>query len=68
MAELTEFDVAKRVEAIIAMRGDYEAAHGAEDELHLDVLKAIASGNVEAVGMARVAIMTEGIDFPRYCA
>lgn len=80
---MTPEDVRARVDQIREFAGpgcDYEALHGDEDKLHLDVLKAIAErwgqpifdrwgqSTFDPVGLAREAIKTEHIDFPRYGA
>jgi len=62
-------DVRKRVERIRAMAGDYEVAHGEEDELYRDVLEMAAKQKHSNVGAcAREALKAQAIDFPRYCA
>jgi len=49
--------------------GDYEAAHGLEDELFEDVLTAIAERTCDdPVACAREAVKTTEIEFARYCA
>jgi hypothetical protein len=48
--------------------GDYEAAHGEEDDLWRDVLRAIADGADNPRAMAREALETTHIDFERYTA
>lgn len=65
---LTPADVRKRVKAIAAMRHDDEGAHAAEDELHRDVLAAIAAGAAKPEVLAREAMATRNIDFARWCA
>jgi hypothetical protein len=64
-------EVQTRVKLIRTMAGDPEAAHGAEDSLHYDVLSAIATGEIkgkEARECASLASTTEGIDFKRWTA
>lgn len=66
---MTEKDVLERVRKIMNCRADYEAAHGMEDELHRDVLRAIANGECEdAPACAEVALSTAQIVFARWCA
>lgn len=47
---------------------DEELAHIKEDNLHVGVLKAIASGNHDARNLAYEALKTEEIDFNRWHA
>jgi len=65
---MTPKEVAKRVAMIGECRGDYEAAHGMEDQLREDVLQAIAGGAPNAADLAREALKSTDMDFPRYCA
>jgi regulator of protease activity HflC (stomatin/prohibitin superfamily) len=64
-------EVTERVEEIRELAGDYEAAHSREDQLHQDVLRAIATGRYDAkfaAQLAAEALKTTEIDFPRPCA
>lgn len=61
-------DVVEEVSMIKGAKDDFECAHSDEDELHVAVLKEVAAGNPEAREMAREALKTLEIDFPRYCA
>lgn len=66
-------DVQKRLEAIRewAADGDYEAAHGWEDELRNDVLTAIATGKCSGCcpeDLAAEVLKSSEIDFARHCA
>lgn len=65
---MTPDEAKKRVAYIRDVMGDYEAAHAAEDDLRAEVLAAIASGSPHAAELARIALETEQMDFPRYCA
>jgi hypothetical protein len=56
------------VAEIAAVAIDYEVAHSKEDDLHADVLAAIARGATNAQELAQAALKTEEIEFPRYCA
>jgi hypothetical protein len=61
--------VRQRVEKIRAMAGDDEAAHGEEDNLREDLLRAIANGEcVNPQDCAQIALTTNDIDFARWCA
>lgn len=69
MKILTKQEVIGRVTTIRNTKGDDEHAHGLEDALYRDVLKAIAEGTCEEpVGCARVALATQKIKFARHCA
>ncbi len=61
-------DVINEVALIKGVAADFEVAHDSEDELHVAVLREVAAGNPEAREMAREALKTLDIDFPRYCA
>lgn len=65
---ITLAEVRERVAALRENSADYEAAHGDEDRLHRQVLRAVVEQHPDAVEMARVALETVDIDFPRYCA
>jgi hypothetical protein len=65
---VTPDDVRARVEEIRSVADDDESAHGKEDRLHADVLRAIASGNPHAQALALEALATEDIGFARWCA
>lgn len=68
MAQVTLEEVASRVATIEASSGDFEAAHAMEDDLHIDVLRAIAHGNSDPVGLASEALRSLAIPFNRACA
>jgi hypothetical protein len=64
-------DVRARVEQLRAAydaSGDDETCHADEDELHRDVLKAIADGAPDPAGLAREAIRTDELTFARWYA
>lgn len=61
-------EVLKRVDRIGQLVTDDEAAHGEEDDLYRDVLEEIATGNPDPVGLARVALATQEIEFHRWGA
>lgn len=66
---MTKDEVLKRVKEIEKSgETDDEAAHSEEDELRTDVLKAIASGCENAQELAETALLTEEMDFARWCA
>ncbi|MEV5659811.1 hypothetical protein [Streptomyces flaveolus] len=67
-ATLTAEDIARRLAEIHAVRDDDEAAHGKTDDLHRDVLTAIAAGAPDAPLLAAAALRTETLDFARWCA
>ncbi|WP_367134482.1 MULTISPECIES: hypothetical protein [Streptomyces] len=62
-ALLTVEDVARRLAEIAHHQGDPEAAHGMEDELHADVLRAIAAGAPDAETLAAAALRSTTLDF-----
>lgn len=65
---MTPDDVRARVQHIADISADDESAHGAEDRLHVDVLRAVAAGHPDAAALAREALKTDDIDFARWCA
>jgi hypothetical protein len=46
---------------------DWEAAHGTEEQIRLDILRAVAEGSVESQKLAKIAVKLSKIDFPRWC-
>jgi hypothetical protein len=61
--------VLARVNEIRDIAGDGEVAHSKEDDLWRDVLRAIAEGTVVSGSeCARVALLTQDIEFERWCA
>lgn len=64
---LTTEDVAHRLAQIHAVRDDDEHAHGKTDDLHRDVLAAIAAGAPDAQLLA-AALRTETLNFARWTA
>ena len=66
---LTVKDVIERVQKIFDIRGDDEMAHIHEEDLYLDVLKAIAEGKCDnPAACAREAVKTDEIQFSRWHA
>ncbi len=68
---MTSEEVIARLGELRARAGDDESAHGLEDALRHDVLKAIASGEQtyeECCELARLALSTTEIEFERWCA
>jgi hypothetical protein len=63
MKAMNQDELKQRVDAVIAMSGDDEAAHSAEDALHVDVIRAFCPEWVQA----EIARLTEA-DFCRWCA
>ena len=62
-------EVIARVTKIRNLRNDPEQAHAEEDKLFADVLEAIANGKAEEPrGLARTALGTQKIKFPRRCS
>ena len=65
---MTVEEVRRIVAQIADLDCDAESAHGAEDDLHEAVLQAIADGADNAAELAREALETRKIEFPRWCA
>lgn len=66
---MTVDDVRKELDRIRSMARDPEAAHGSEDNLHQEVLDAIAEGNCDdPAALAAAALQSTLISFPRWCA
>lgn len=67
---MTVEDVKAAVKQIRERCGeDYESAHGMEDLLYKNVLRAIARGKAEdPKKLAAEALKTRNIKFPRHCA
>lgn len=66
---MTAQQAQERVENIRRMRGDAEIAHAAEDRLHQDVLTWVAASAPEPfASVAKEALVSRAIDFPRHCA
>lgn len=65
---MTTDDVRERLAAIKAVAHDYERAHGMEDELWADVLRAFAEAEANGSEVARLALTSRDIKFERYCA
>lgn len=63
---MTPASVRARVATISAVADDPEVAHSLEDDVHLSVLRAIASGAPDAVELAAEAIKTADIRFARW--
>ncbi|RLU81209.1 hypothetical protein CTZ27_33160 [Streptomyces griseocarneus] len=61
-------DVAHRLAEIAHHQDDDEVAHGLEEQLHSDVLRAIAAGAPDAQILAAAALRSETIDFARWNA
>lgn len=63
---MTPEEIRARVAAIDA--SDPEAAHGDEDDIRSGVLEAIAEGHPDPAAIAKAALETRGLDFPRWYA
>lgn len=67
--KLTVEDVKARVEEIRRIAVDDEVAHSTEDDLHQNVLSAIAEGSCDdPAACAKEALKTRDIKFARWCA
>lgn len=51
-----------------AAAGDAESAHDLEDKLFVDVLTEIAKGEGDAAELAKAALRSRELEFPRWCA
>ncbi len=70
-ATLTVDQVKSEVDRIAAVADDDEAAHSAEDDLHVEVLTAIAVGaltGLDAQRTALAALKSQDVSFNRWCA
>jgi hypothetical protein len=65
---VTVKEITERLESIRAAAEDPESAHCAEDQLHFDVLTAIATGAENPRALASEAVKSKDVDFPRWCA
>lgn len=66
---LTTKEVRRRVAAIRKAVQDDERAHGMENTLYIDVLRAIATHQCEdPASCAKAALATEKLDFNRWTA
>ena len=65
---MTPEQVRKGIEYIAEMAHDPELAHSEEDSLHASVLQAIADGADDPRELAALALTTEDLEFPRWCA
>ena len=66
---MTIEEVQNRVQDIASTAGDPEDQHELEDKLHVDVLKQVASsGDPILSRIAKEALKTQDIDFPRWYA
>lgn len=60
-------EINHRVETIrLTAGGDEDAAHAMEDQLYVDVLKAIAQGAWNADDLAKAALKSREFDFVRH--
>ena len=65
---MTHDEAKMRVLAIREAAGDYETAHSMEDELYLDFVRHIASGQSQYRAVAEEILKTRKFDFARHCA
>ena len=63
-----EKEVLNHVREVEENKYDPEKAHGMEDDLHRAVLAEIAKGAKNAQQLAKLALKTCDIEFPRRCA
>lgn len=60
--------IKEQIKLIKGVAGDPEAAHSYEDALYEQVLQTIAKGAKNAPELAKEALKTTKIKFPRWCA
>lgn len=66
---MTEEKLRERIGEIVEARDDAEKAHSLEDDLHQDVLRAIAAGDAaNPAALAKLALTTKFIPFKRWYA
>lgn len=65
---MTVNDIRKRIKEIEAKEGDDEWQHVLEGKLYIDVLEAIAEGDLYAKELAREALKARELDFSRWYA
>jgi alpha-D-ribose 1-methylphosphonate 5-triphosphate synthase subunit PhnI len=65
---MTITQLEKRIERLRKKAGDSEGAHWEEDQIRKAVLRAISEGSPYARELARLALTTSRIDFPRWYA
>lgn len=65
---MTLDDVLELVQGVSDSQGDPEMAHSREDDMYRAVLTAIADGALNARELARAALETSTMAFPRWCA
>ena len=65
---MTLEEIKKRIDEIKSVADDDERAHALEDQLHRDVLFAIAGCAQNANDLAMAALRTLYIEFNRWCA
>jgi hypothetical protein len=53
---------------LTSLAGDPECAHGVEDDIYRDALRAIAQGTDDAAAIAREALKAADVRFPRWYA
>lgn len=62
-------DVNRRLADIERVKDDFECAHGMQDALFRDALRAIADGETDDVASLALAVLrVDSIDFARYMA
>lgn len=67
---MTFDDIRGRLDKIKASVGDFEAAHGLEDDLYVAFIFYVSSdpSDDDLGEKAKLVLTSEEIDFPRYCA
>lgn len=57
-----------RLDNIEKSKGDYESAHGLEDNLYQKFVEHVSTTDGDLGVMAKEILKSKEIDFPRYCA
>jgi hypothetical protein len=68
---MTLQDVKNRLDYIESIKDDDESAHGAQDDLFEDFIKAIVNNEIiinDLVEIAKEVLQVKKIDFCRWCA
>lgn len=60
---MTEEEIKKEVDRIIEIKGDFEAAHSEEDDLHMTLIREYCPKHI----VDEIERLNDA-DFPRYCA
>lgn len=65
---MTVKEIKKTIKQIKELASDPESAHTVEDDLYFSVLEEISKNPSNAQVLAKKALKTKKVDFPRWCA